>query len=79
MRSAGTDSSRPSLQKFIQKPLVDASRTDLMRWLARPDLSPKTRQNYKSFLHTMYAIMQDNDLRLDNPATRMPRTRVGEI
>lgn len=65
-----------SLRNFVQKPLVDASRADLMRWLARPDLSPKTRQNYKSFLHTMYAVMQDNGLRLDNPATRMPRTRV---
>ncbi|WP_025159305.1 tyrosine-type recombinase/integrase [Leifsonia aquatica] len=65
--------------RFIGKPVVEATRQDLMRWLARPGLSPKTRQNYKSFLHTLYAVLQDAGLRADNPATRLPRSRVPRV
>ncbi|PJJ62174.1 tyrosine-type recombinase/integrase [Compostimonas suwonensis] len=62
--------------RHIGKPAIEASRQDLMSWLSRPDLSPKTRQGYKSFLHTLYTTLQDAGLRADNPATRLPRSRV---
>lgn len=62
--------------RWIGKLVIDASRHDLMSWLSRPDLSPKTRQNYKSFLHTLYSILQDAGYRPDNPSTRLPRSRV---
>jgi integrase/recombinase XerD len=62
-----------SLGKFLGKPVVEASRFDLIAWLGRPTLSPKTRQNYRSFLHTFYTLIQDEGIRLDNPSTRLPK------
>lgn len=65
-----------ALQRFLGKAVIEASRVDLMRWLGREELSPKTRQNYKSFAHTLYTLLQDEGHRADNPAARLPRTRV---
>jgi integrase/recombinase XerD len=64
-----------SLGRFLGAPVITASRTDLMQWLARPHLSPRTRKNYKSFLHTFYTVLQDEGYRVDNPAARLPRSR----
>jgi integrase/recombinase XerD len=64
-----------SLGRFLGAPVITASRTDLMEWLARPHLSPRTRKNYKSFLHTFYTVLQDEGYRVDNPAARLPRSR----
>ena len=57
------------------KTLLTVTRHDLIADLSRP-LSPKTRQNYKSLFHTLFAWLQDEDFRQDNPAARLPRTRV---
>lgn len=57
------------------KTLLTVNRHDLIGDLAR-DLSPKTRQNYKSLFHTLFSWMQDETFRQDNPAARLPRTRV---
>lgn len=53
---------------------------DLARTTAagRP-LSPKTKQNYRSLYHTLFTWMQDEGLRADNPAARLPRTRVPTV
>lgn len=48
----------------------------LIAFLGRPDLTGRTKQNYRSALHTFFTWMQDEDLRLDNPAARLPRPRV---
>ena len=65
--------------RFIGKPVLEANRGDLMSWLGREGLSPKTRQGYKSFLHTLYTTLQDAGYRADNPSTRLPRSRVPRV
>lgn len=57
------------------KTLLTVTRHDLIADLSR-DLSPKTRQNYKSLFHTLFSWLQDEEFRLDNPAARLPKTRV---
>jgi len=64
-----------ALLRRSEKTLLTVTRHDLIADLAR-DLSPKTRQNYKSLFHTLFAWMQDESFRQDNPAARLPRTRV---
>lgn len=39
-------------------------------------LTGRTKQNYRSALHTFFTWLQDEDLRLDNPASRLPKPRV---
>jgi len=64
-----------ALLRRSEKTLLTVNRHDLIADLAR-DLSPKTRQNYKSLFHTLFAWLQDEQFRADNPAARLPRTRV---
>jgi integrase len=68
-----------SLGEFLGCPVIEASRHQLIAFLARPHLSPKTRQNYKSFLHTAYTLWQDEGFRADNPAARLPRGKSPRI
>lgn len=56
--------------------LLDVTKQNLILFLGRRDLTGKTKQNYRSTLHTFYTWMQDEELRLDNPAARLPRPRV---
>lgn len=55
---------------------LDVTKQHLILFLGRRDLTGKTKQNYRSTLHTFYTWMQDEELRLDNPAARLPRPRV---
>lgn len=57
------------------KTLLTLTRHDLIRDLGRP-LAAKTKQNYRSLFHTLFTWIQDEGFRLDNPAARLPRTRV---
>lgn len=68
-----------ALGRWLDKPILSASRPELIGWLGRPDLSPKTRQNYKSFLHTFFTLMQDEGYRADNPAARLPRGKAPRV
>ncbi len=52
------------------------TKPQLITFLGRPDLTGRTKQNYRSALHTFFTWMQDEGLRLDNPAARLPRPRV---
>jgi integrase len=56
--------------------LLTVTKHELIAFLGRPDLSGRTKQNYRSCLHTFFTWMQDEDIRLDNPAARLPRPRV---
>jgi len=54
---------------------------ELIAFLGKTDehgngLTGRTKQNYRSALHTFFTWLQDEDLRLDNPAARLPRPRV---
>lgn len=57
------------------------TKPQLIAFLGKKDdqgrgLTGRTKQNYRSALHTFFTWMQDEDLRLDNPAARLPRPRV---
>jgi integrase/recombinase XerD len=52
------------------------TKQQLIMFLGRRELTGKTKQNYRSHLHTFFTWLQDEDLRLDNPAARLPRPRV---
>lgn len=56
--------------------LTSIGKQDLIMFLGRPDLTGRTKQNYRSALHTFFTWMQDEGIRLDNPAARLPRPRV---
>lgn len=63
------------------KSLTTLTRHDLIADLGRvlpggEQLASKTKQNYKSFYHTFFTWMQDEEFRLDNPGARLPRIRV---
>ena len=52
------------------------TKPQLVMFLGRPELTGKTKQNYRSCLHTFFTWLQDEGLRPDNPAHRLPRPRV---
>jgi len=52
------------------------TKMQLIDFLGRSDLTGRTKQNYRSALHTFFTWMQDEGLRLDNPAARLPKPRV---
>lgn len=67
--------------KFIKRleretrSITDISRQDLIHWTAGQNWSSKTRQHYKSTLHTFFTWMQDEGIRDDNPAARLPKVK----
>lgn len=61
--------------------LLTLTKYDLIAFLGKTDamgrqLTGKTKQNYRSTLHTLFTWIQDEEFRLDNPAARLPRPRV---
>lgn len=57
------------------------TKPQLIAFLGKQDehgrtLTGRTKQNYRSALHTFFTWLQDEGLRLDNPAARLPRPRV---
>lgn len=65
-----------SVVRRVGKPVLEMTKHDLIGFLGRADLTGKTKQNYRSTLHTFFTWMQDEGFRLDNPAARLPRPRV---
>ena len=53
--------------------LDTVTRRDLIHWTAGQSWSSSTRVHRRSALHTFFAWMQEEELRLDNPAHRLPR------
>ncbi|MEE2568618.1 tyrosine-type recombinase/integrase [Pseudarthrobacter sp. J64] len=53
--------------------LYTVTRRELIMWTAEQNWSNSTRVHRRSGLHTFFAWMQDEQLRLDNPAYRLPR------
>jgi site-specific recombinase XerD len=67
---------RSMLRHTGQETPLTVTKHQLVMFLGRPDLSGKTKQNYRSALHTFFTWLQDEELRLDNPAARLPKPRV---
>lgn len=53
--------------------LYTVTRKELIVWIAARPWSNSTRVHRRSSLHTFFAWMQDEELRMDNPAYRLPR------
>lgn len=56
----------------------ELTKMHLVSFLGKTDnrgrqLTGRTKQNYRSCLHTFFAWMQDEDLRADNPAFKLPK------
>lgn len=58
--------------------LLTISRHDLIVELGR-ELAPRSKQHYRSLFHTLFTWLQDEGFRADNPAARLPRTRVPRV
>jgi len=67
---------RSMLRHTQAESLLTVTKQQLIMFLGRPDLTGKTKQNYRSHLHTFFTWLQDEELRRDNPAARLPRPRV---
>ena len=67
---------RAMLRHTQANDLTTVSRHQLITFLGRQDLTGRTKQNYRSALHTFFTWMQDEQLRPDNPAARLPKPRV---
>lgn len=58
------------------KGVLSMTRYDLIRDLGRSNIAPATRQRYKSLFHGFWSWVQDEGLRPDCPAVRLPSVRV---
>jgi site-specific recombinase XerD len=57
-------------------PLMQITRHDLIAFLAADKTwLGSTKQHYKSALHTFFTWLQDEEIRLDNPAARLPKVK----
>lgn len=66
---------RSVLRHTQAEDLLTITKRQLIMFLGRQDLTGRTKQNYRSCLHTFFTWLQDEELRLDNPAARLPRPR----
>lgn len=60
----------------IGLPLIDANADDLHRWQEALRTSPPSIANSTANVHSFYRWAQDEGLRPDNPAGRLPRPKV---
>lgn len=69
-----------TIETEIGKPLLEVNRQDLITYLGSPVVrerwSAGTRRHYRSSIHTFFTWAQDEGLRVDNPAARLPRISV---
>ncbi len=76
-----TIADRIRLFRFIEaeigKPILELSRVDLITYLGSPAVADRwssgTRSRYRSTIHTFCTWVQDEGIRLDNPAARLPK------
>lgn len=68
-----------NIEKMLRETNTDLTtvgRADLVTWLGMHPWAPSTRSQRRSLLHTFFTWMQDEGVRADNPAARLPRVRV---
>lgn len=70
-----------SVARHTSADLPAVTKHQLIAFLGKTDkhgrgLTGRTKQNYRSCLHTFFTWLQDEELRLDNPAAKLPRPRV---
>jgi integrase/recombinase XerD len=67
---------RSVLWRTSSTDLLTIGKPALIAFLGRDGLTGRTKQNYRSALHTFFTWLQDEELRADNPAAKLPRPRV---
>lgn len=64
------------LQRFLQKPLEEATTADLRSYLARGGVKSSTLRVERAAMIAFYGYLHDDGLRDDNPAERLAPIRV---
>jgi integrase len=59
----------------LGKPMVTATRLDLLRLLSTSGWAPSSKQGNRSSFRVFYGVLQDEGIRDDNPADRLPRIK----
>lgn len=59
----------------LGKPMVLATRFDLMQLLSASGWAPSSKQGNRSSFRVFYGVLQDEGIRDDNPAARLPRIK----
>lgn len=67
---------RAFLRTLEDQELREVTQHDLLRFLARPDLKPRSRATYRSTLASFFRFLVDEGLLEHDPAARLPRVRV---
>jgi len=64
------------VDRFIEGGFLTATRQDLIQFMGSdPEWSNTTRAHYRSALHTFYTWLQDEEIRSDNPAAKLPKVK----
>lgn len=77
--SPNTIRNRASLLRSVERHtghLIDADVFTLRRYQGREDISPATKRTIRDALTTFFTFLQDEGLREDNPAARLPAVHV---
>jgi integrase/recombinase XerD len=80
-KGARTIADRLRLLRFIEEetgtPILELTRLDLIAYLGSERVAERwslgTRRRYRSTIHTFYTWVQDEGIRPDNPAARLPK------
>lgn len=62
--------------RHMGKPLVDATRDDVIAYLTRVGLAPVSIRTYRTALSTFYRFLVDEGILTVNPTARLPRVRM---
>lgn len=68
-----------SVVRFTGSDPLTVTKHQLVAFLGRPGLTGRTRQNYRSTLYGFFSWMQDEDMRLDNPAAKLPKPKAEPV
>lgn len=62
--------------RHMGKPLVEATRNDVIAYLTRPGLAPVSIRTYRTALSTFYRFLVDEGILTVSPTARLPRVRM---
>jgi site-specific recombinase XerD len=63
------------LERAIGTPVTEATRSQLIGFMANSEWANTTKTHYRSTLHTFFTWMQDESIRADNPAAKLPKIK----
>lgn len=63
------------MERATGETVLTVKRPHLIAFMGTPGLSNSTRQHYRSTLHTFFDWMQQEEIRADSPASRLPKVK----